>query len=465
MDSQAAGESMNRETGRKWWLLIAMGAILGVILLDETVVGVALPTIQRDLGLTEVGSHWVVNVYMLLLASFAAAAGRTADIVGHRKLMILGLLTFGAASLASGFADDGTMLVVARGVQGLGAAIIFPSSLAMVTIAFPPEQRGFALGTYGAVGTIFLALGPMVGGLLTDFASWRWIFWVNPPIVVLIAAIVLATWTEPARSEPADRLDMPGFLLLAGGLCMVIFATMEGPGWGWDHPAILLLLLGGLAVLLAFVAVERHVAGPLIDVAMFADRTFSASNLVIFAAQYCKMGMFVFGAMYLQDILKLSPLMAGLALLPTAAPQIVMAPLAGKATDRFGARGPTLAGLVFMGAGFAIVTFGMAQESYLVMFPGLLAWGLSQAFLFVPPQHAVMSLVPLARHGQAGGILMASQLVGATVGMAVCSTIFSMTNDFWIVFMASLLFTLLVLLVAFASIENPPTGVRQPAAG
>jgi len=180
------------DTNRKWWILAAMGAILGVILLDETVVGVALPTMQTDLGMSEVTSHWVVNIYMLTLAGLAAAAGKIGDIIGHKTVMITGLIIFGAASLLCGFAQTDIWLIIARGIQGCGAAIIFPSSLAMTTIAFPPSQHGLALGIYGAIGTVFLSLGPLVGGFLTDFLSWRWIFWVNPPIVLAIAAIVLA---------------------------------------------------------------------------------------------------------------------------------------------------------------------------------------------------------------------------------------------------------------------------------
>jgi MFS family permease len=162
-----------RAEDRKWWVLAAMGAILGVILLDETVVSVALATIRSDLGMSEAGSHWVVNIYMLVLAGLSAAAGKVGDIAGHRLVMNSGLLTFGAASIACGFADSGTWLIVARGVQGVGAAIIFPASLAMLTIAFPERQRGLAIGISGAVGTVFLALGPLVGGFLTDFASCR----------------------------------------------------------------------------------------------------------------------------------------------------------------------------------------------------------------------------------------------------------------------------------------------------
>lgn len=450
------------DANRKWWLLAAMGAILGVILLDETIVGVALPTIQIDLDLSEVTSHWVVNVYMLVLAGTAAAAGRLGDIVGHRALMTVGLLIFGLASLACGFAGSGAWLIAARGVQGLGAAIIFPSSLAMVTTAFPAGQRGFALGMYGAIGTVFLALGPPVGGLITDLGSWRWIFWINPPIVVVVALIVLAAWRDPPLPAESERLDKVGSILLIGGLAMVVFAVMEGPDRGWAEPSILSLLLLGAVLLLAFVLVERRVPAPLIEVGLFANRTFTACNLVIFLAQYGKMAVFVFGAMYLQDGLGLSPLMAGVALLPTVAPQVFTAPLAGRAADRFGARWPSLGGLLATAAGLAMVALALSWQSYALMAPGLLLWGLAQAFLFVPPQRAVMGSVPPHKQGQAGGIAMSSQLLGATVGMAVCSMLYSVTDDFQVVFLATSLVASVVFVVGLIAIERP-RGSANPA--
>jgi EmrB/QacA subfamily drug resistance transporter len=450
------------ETSRKWWLLGAAGTILGIILLDETVVGVALPTVQTDLGLDEVDSHWVVNVYMLVLAGFAAAAGRIGDMIGHRGLMVAGLSIFCVASLACGFASSGTWLIAARSIQGLGAAIIFPVSMSMVTTAFPEHERGFALGVYGAIGTTFLALGPMVGGLLTDIASWRWIFWLNPPITVLVAAIVLAAWREAPQAGEAERLDKTGFVLLVAGLSMVIFAVMEGPERGWTGPSILIPLLAGSASLLAFAFVERRVAFPLTDVRLFADGTFTASNLVIFTAQYNKMAIFVFGAFYLQDVLKLTPLMAGIALLPTVVVQVFLAPVAGHVADRFGTRQPVLWGLATMIGGLIVIAISITYESYPLMFPGLLAWGLSQAFLFVPPQRAVMSAVPRGKQGQAGGIAMSSQLVGAAVGMAVCSTLFSTTNDFRVVFLATALFSALVFVIGAIAIEpHRTTSISQ----
>lgn len=449
------------EDHRKWWLLAAMGAVLGVILLDETVVGVALPTIQIDLGMSEVASHWVVNIYMLVLAGLAAAAGKFGDIVGHKTLMNTGLLIFGLASLACGIAESGTWLIIARGVQGVGAAIIFPSSLAMVTIAFPENQRGLALGIYGGVGTIFLSLGPLVGGFLTDFASWHWIFLVNPPIVLAVGLIVFETWREPPRAATVERVDKTGLVLLVGGLSMLVFSLMEGPEWGWSDPSILALLVVGVALLAVFVRVELKKPAPLIEVDLFADPTFAGCNLVIFSAQFTKMAVFVFGALYLQEVLGMSPLLAGLALLPTVAPQPFTAPLSGYVADRFGARWPSLGGVLAMLIGLVWVAAAMSWESYASIFPGLLIWGVSMAFLFVPPQRAIMGAVPPVKQGQAGGIAMSSQLLGATIGMAVSSTVFVMTDDFQAVIYANALLTLIVLAVGWLTIER---NGRAPAA-
>ena len=445
---------LTHEEHRKWWILAAMGAILGIILLDETVVGVALHTIQADLDLSDVNAHWVVNIYMLVLAGLAAAAGKFGDIFGHRLVMSAGLVVFGVASLACGFAQSEQWLIVARALQGAGAAIIFPTSLAMATIVFPPEKRGLALGIYGAIGTTFLALGPLVGGLFTDLLSWRWIFWVNPPIVLMVVIIVFAAWQPLPKTEMKERFDVIGLLLLVCGVSMTVFAIMEGPDWGWTNATILSLLLLGIALLVAFVFVELKRNEPLIPVELFLNPTFSGCSLVIFAAQFTKMTVFVFGALYLQEKLDLSPLMTGIALLPTVAPQVFTAPVAGRVSDRFGARWPSILGVAAMLAGLVIVTFAMSSDSYVLMFPGLLVWGLSMAFVFVPPQRAVMNSVSPQQQGEAGGIAMASQLMGATIGMAVCSTLFSMTDSYEMVFLGTCVFTLAVLAVSWLTIER-----------
>ena len=440
---------------RRWWILSAMGTILGVILLDETVIGVALPTMQIDLDMSEVRSHWVVNIYMLVLAGLAAAAGKFGDIVGHKIVMNTGLIVFGLASLACGFAQTDLWLIAARGIQGAGAAIIFPSCLSMATIGFPPEQRGFALGIWGAIGTTFLAVGPLVGGFLTDFVTWRAIFWINPPICLAVAIIVFVSWADHPQTEKAKKVDKAGLFLMVGGLSMVVFAVMEGPDWGWTDPAIITLSAAGIVLLIFFVLVELRKRMPLIEVRLFTNPSFAASTLVIFSAQYSAMAMFVFGAMYFQDVLKWSPLIAGLALLPTVVPQIATAPLAGHVADRFGARWPSIFGVAAMATGLVIVSIAMTWESYAGMFPGLLLWGLSQSFVFVPPQRAVMNAVSPQKQGEAGGINMSAQLLGATIGMAICSTVFSMTGSIQAVYFSTWTVAIIVLVISWLAIEAP----------
>ena len=214
------------DQNRKWWILIAMGACGGLIMLDETVVGVALPTVRRELGMSEVASHWVISIYMLVFAGAAAASGRIGDVVGFKNLLVVGGSLFGVASLASGLADDGASLITARAVQGLGAAVIFPATVAIVMIVFPKTQRGFAMGILAAIGTTFLAVGPLVGGFVTEIFSWRWIFWINVPIVIAIVAIVSVVWVDTPRSGARPRLDYGGLLTLVGGLTLLVFAIM-----------------------------------------------------------------------------------------------------------------------------------------------------------------------------------------------------------------------------------------------
>ncbi|MGI9450123.1 MAG: MFS transporter, partial [Geminicoccaceae bacterium] len=389
-----------------------------------------------------------------VFAGLAAAAGKLGDVVGLKRLFIFGVVIFGLASLSAGFAQDGLWIITARAIQGIGAAVVFPSSMAMVTIAFPKEQRGFALGIYGAIGTVFLALGPLVGGFLTDVFSWRWIFWINPPIAAGIALMVAVAWVDPPREEATAKFDYMGLILLVSGLGLFVFALMQGPEWGWSESVILALLIAGLALFAAFVVVERRIGAPLIDVDLFGSATFSACNLVVFAAQFSKIAVIVFGAIYLQNALNMSPLEAGLALVAAVGPAPFTAALSGRLADRIGARIPTLAGLAAAGLALLWIGFAIVWNSYWLLLPALLIWGGASPFLFMPPQRAIMNAVPASKQGQAGGIAMTSQLLGGTIGMAVCGTLFVMTKDFRVVFLATAALMLAVLLIGWIAIER-----------
>lgn len=442
------------ENNRKWWILAAMGGVFGLLLLDETVVGVALPTIKRELSLSQIESHWVINAYLLVFAGFAAAAGKFGDIIGLRILFVVGVALFALASVASGLAQDGVSIITARAVQGLGAAITFPSSLAIITKAFSKEQRGMALGIYGSIGSVFLSLGTLVGGFLTETLSWRWIFAINPPIVIVITLIVLAAWIEPQRHSVSKRIDILGLFMLTGGLGMLVFALMQGPEWGWSHPMIWLLLIAGVALLLLFVAVESRAHLALIDVNLFRDTSFTTLSLVIFIGQFSKVLIFVFVALYLQNALNMSALTAGIALLAAVAPTPFLAAPVGKLADFLSVRMLTLSGLLATAVAILWIALAAPWDNYVLLLPALVIWGAAQPFLFMPAQRAVMNAVPADEEGQAGGIAMTSRLLGGTIGMTICGTLLAATGDFWLVFLVTGCLVVIIFVVGWFFIDK-----------
>jgi len=440
---------------RKWWVLVAMGAVGGLILLDETVVGVALPTIRSDLGMSQVASHWVVGAYFLVFTGFAAAAGRTGDIIGLRTVFLAGLAVFGLASLASGFTREGAWLLMSRAFQGLGAAAIFPASLAMVATVFPKTERGKAVGMVATIGTAFLMAGPLVGGVLTETISWRWIFWINVPMVTVIAIMVVAAWSEPTRTGERPRMDAGGMLSLVMGLALLVFATMQGPDWGWTGATFWTVLACGLASLGLFVSIERRRDAPLIDVALFSEANFTACTLMIFAVQFSKITIVVFAALYLQHALGMSPLTAGLGLLMAVAGLPLTATWSGCLADKLGARQPALWGTAAATLGMLGIGLAAAWNSYAAIVPGLILWGLASPFGFIPPARVIMTAVPAEKQGQASGITMTMRLVGGTGGLAVGSTLLTSTGSYQVVFLATGGVMLAVLLFGWLAIERP----------
>lgn len=408
-----------------------MGTVLGIVTLDETVVGVALPTMIRDLDLTTVASHWVINAYLLVFTGLAAAAGRLGDIIGLRRLFVIGIAIFGLASLACGFAQNGTWLIAMRAVQGIGAAVIFPGSLAMMTHAFPEEQRGLAMGIYGSIGTLLLSLGPLAGGFFSEYLSWRWIFWINPPIVVVVVLMVLAAWHDPPTEARSVKLDIPGLIALVVGLGLAVSAIMQGPDWGWSNPAIWLLLAAGVAALIVFVMIELRVAQPLIDVVLFRNGAFTTFNLVVFTAQFSKIAVFVFVALYLQNVLGFGALIAGTAILAATIPTLLTAFPTGLVLDRVGSRVLLVGGSAAGALAMLAVALGIIWNSILLVLPALMVWGVCVSVLFVPALRDVMNAVPPDKRGEAGGISMTAQLLGGTIGMTVCGTLLTTTSTYW----------------------------------
>ncbi|MCF8468929.1 MAG: DHA2 family efflux MFS transporter permease subunit, partial [Sneathiella sp.] len=435
-----------------------------LVLLDETILGVALPTLRKELGLSEIAAHWVVNSYLLVFAGLVAAGGRLGDIFGLRNLFIAGVSIFGIASLFCGFMNDGMMLIMMRGLQGIGAALILPVSMAMLTIVFPENERGKALGAYGAIGTIGLILGPLAGGTLTEMLSWRWIFWINPPIVVAVTVLVIMARVNPPRPALTSRFDFGGLISLITGLGLIIFALMQGPDWGWQNPMIWIPMSVGIIVSILFVMIELRKEQPLIEVDLFSNASFAVCNFVIFAAQLSKISIFIFGALFLQHRLHFSAIEAGIALLPAVIPVPVLATMIGNIADRMGARKPTFLGIALAIVAFFWMAFGAATESYLHFFPALIIWGIALGFLFVPPMRAIMNEVPMEKQGLAGGIVFTAQTLGATVGMAASSILFAAYHDYMIIFLAVGILFLILLPLSMKTIRPEPA-VQGAASG
>lgn len=442
------------ENNRKWIILTVASLAFGLIMLDETVVAVSLPTMQHDLSMSILQSHWVINSYLLVIAGFIAVGGKLGDIIGYKTLFITGVLIFGVFSLAAGFSQNATWILTSRAFQGFGAAIIFPASMALLALTFPSKQRGMAMGIYGAIGSSCSALGPLIGGYLTNDISWRWIFWINLPIIAIISLVFLAAWREPSLDTRRPHIDILGLITLVVGISTLVLAIMQGAEWGWGSTPIIVLFIVAAMFLVMFYILELRVKEPLIEIDLFRNGTFTSSNFTIFTGQFTKIAVIVFGALYLQQVLKMDPLKAGLALFPALVPIPLMAILAGNATDKYGARYPVLIGLLLAALALFFVGLTAGTDRYLYLVPTLLLWGISVAWMFAPALVAVMNSVPVEKQGQASGIVLTAQIFGATIGLAILSAVLNELHNFRVVFILTSAVALLTLIVGWLYLER-----------
>jgi EmrB/QacA subfamily drug resistance transporter len=403
----------------RWWTLGAMCFALFMIMLDNTVVNVALPSIQRDLHASLSSLEWTVNAYTLTFAVLLVTGGRLGDIFGRRRMFLFGMIVFAIASAAIGFAPNDTALVAFRAVQGVGAAFMMPATLSIITQAFPPEQRGQAIGTWAGVSAMALAIGPVLGGFLTEQVSWRAIFFINPPIAVIAVVVTLFAARE-SRDETVSRsIDFPGIAAITVGLTALILALVEGNRWHWGSTRIVALFLIALAGLVSFVVAEQRSRAPMVDFNFFRSRTFLGANLVAFIISFAMLAMFFFMALYMQNVLHYSPLQAGVRFLPSTVVIIIMGPLAGRMTDRIGPRPLMTAGLVVVAAALAIQSRITIHSGYGLLLPGFILMGIGMGLTMSPMSTAAMNSVDRAKAGVASGVLSMSRMVGGTFGVAI----------------------------------------------
>jgi EmrB/QacA subfamily drug resistance transporter len=412
------------EGNRRWWTLAAMCFALFMIMLDNTVVNVALPAIQEDLGATLSGLEWTVNIYTLTFAVLLVTGGRLGDILGRRRVFLFGVVVFAISSAAIGLAPDQGWLVAGRAVQGIGAAFMMPATLSIITVTFPPEERGKAIGTWAGVSALALAIGPVVGGALTEYVSWRAIFFLNLPVAVGAVAVTLFAAHESRDETTRHTIDWPGIVTISLGLTSLVLALIEGNAWGWGSPEIVGLLISAATSLVAFVLIERRVREPMVDFHLFRSKTFLGANAVGFIVSFAMLAMFFFTALYMQNMLGYSAIEAGVRFLPSTLMIVLIAPFAGRLADRIGPRPPMVAGLALTTLALFLQTRIDVDTGYGLLLPAFVIMGIGMALVMSPMSTAAMNAVAPQKAGVASGILSMSRMVGGTFGVAALGALF-----------------------------------------
>jgi EmrB/QacA subfamily drug resistance transporter len=411
------------EENRKWWTLAAVVFALFMIMLDNTVVNVALPSIQRDLDIGISELEWVVTAYALSFATLLLTGGKLADMFGRRRIFLAGLAIFTLASLLCGLAGSAELLIGARVVQGVGSAFMLPATLSIITATFPARQRGTALGIWAGVSAMALALGPLVGGLITERISWHWVFFVNVPVGLIGLATARLVIRESRDRSKEQRLDVPGLVTSGIALFALVFALIEANEFGWTSPLILgLFAIAGLFGV-AFVLLELHARLPMFDVALFRNPTFAGANIVALLVSLTMFGVFFFISLYMQNVLGYSATLAGASFLPMTLLIIVFAPLAGRVSDRVGSRWLMAGGMTLVAASLLVFAQLQPDSGYWTLLPAMIAGGIGMAITMTPMTAAALSAVPVDKAGVGSGMLNTFRQVGGALGIAVMGAI------------------------------------------
>ena len=408
---------------RKWWTLLAVSFGLFMIMLDNTVVNVSLPSIRRDLhiGISEL--EWVVNAYALTFGVLLLTGGKLADLLGRRRIFVIGLVIFTAASFFCGIANSAGTLIGARTVQGVGAALMNPATLSIITATFPPRQRGMAIGIWAGVSAMALAIGPLIGGLLTQHASWSWVFFINVPIG--IAGIVAAfVFIDESRDESKEqRLDPLGLLSSGIALFALTYALIEANTFGWGSTRIITLFIIAAVFFAAFIVLELRQRIPMLDLTLFKNPTFAASNAVMLLVGLAMFGVFFFISLYVQGVLGYSPTQAGATFLPMTVLIILVAPQAGRLSDKFGPRWLITIGQALLAVSLLLFSRLGLDSDFYDLLPALILGGLGMALSMAPLTSAAMGSIPVDKAGVGSAVINSMRQVGGSVGLALMGAI------------------------------------------
>jgi EmrB/QacA subfamily drug resistance transporter len=415
-------------TRERWTTLLVVSAATAMLLLDVTVVNVALPAIRADLGASFGEMQWVIDAYALTLAATLLSAGALADRIGRRAIFAAGLAMFTACSALCALASSPVFLDLARAAQGVGAGAMFASSLALLANEFQDKERGFALGVWGGVTGAALAIGPLVGGVLTDELDWRWIFLVNLPIGGLLIWLTLRTLPESREDRPRP-LDLAGMATFGAACFLATYGLIRGNEDGWGSLPIASALVGAAVLLAAFIAIERRAEAPMLPLSLFRIPAFTGTAVVAFAQSVALYPLLLFVAIYLQNGLGLSPTETGLRILPLTLVLVVVAPISGRLTNRLPLRVPLTTGLVLIGVGLLLMRAIDADSDWTALLPGLLVGGLAIGIISPALAAAMVSVLPVERSGLASGINNTFRQLGIAMGIAGLGAIFEHRLD------------------------------------
>jgi len=391
-------------------------------MLDNTVVNVALPSIQRDLGASLSQLQWIVAGYALVFASLMLVGGKVADAYGRRRIFVVGIVVFTVASLLCGLATSSEVLIAARLLQGAGAALINPATLSIIAATFPPRQRGTAIGIWAGVSALALAIGPLVGGLITEHLDWSWIFFVNIPVGAL-GIVASYLFIDESRDETHVSLDLPGLTTSAVGLFALTYALIEANAYGWTSARIVgAFALAGVS-LVAFVVIESRRRDAMLPLALFRSRTYTGANLVVLLVALAMFGVFFFVSLYMQNVLGYSAVQAGAAFLPMTILIILVAPIAGRTSDRSGSRGLLTVGMLLVALQLVLFSRLSADATFWDLLPALVLGGLGMALTMTPSAAAATRSVSVDKAGVGAAVLNSSRQVGGTMGIALIGAI------------------------------------------
>jgi EmrB/QacA subfamily drug resistance transporter len=415
---------------RKWLALVLLCAVQFMVVLDVAIVNVALPSIKVDLGFSQEDLQWVISAYALVFGGFLLLGGRAADMLGRRRLFLTGIVVFSVASLLAGLAWSDTSLIAARTVQGLGAAMITPAALSILSTTFAEgRERNIALGAWGAVGGFGAVAGVLLGGVLTDALSWEWIFFVNVPVGVVGFALAPVLLHE-SRDARVRRFDLPGAVLVTGGLSSLVYAITQAGQDGWLAGGTLAVFAVSFALLAGFVAWELRHEEPLMRFGILQTRTVSGANVAGFILGTALFSMFLMLTLYMQQVLGYSAMKSGVAYLAVAGTAIVWSGVASNLVTRMGVKPVLVVGMAAMTAGLLSFTRVSVGGSYAAdLLPGFLLIGLGIGFSFVPISIAALAGVRPAEAGLASGLINTSQQIGGALGIAALSTIATSRTD------------------------------------